>query len=178
MIDTLDANTRHALEELLAVAQRDTGQSRRCANFLLAWWNAAENGGFDLSELWGLDRELASACAVVFAWVAQHGVYPDTLGYGPQFEALAKAWLNDREPNESADPLVPLGLATAIRAQASKLLRAISSAENLPDMLLAATRAEGFVLGLETVRALTPADVEGLYLVFDRASQVRQAELA
>jgi hypothetical protein len=36
------------LEELLAVAQRDTGQSRKVANFLLAWWYAAENGGFDL----------------------------------------------------------------------------------------------------------------------------------
>lgn len=88
---TLDTHTRHALEKLLAVAQRDTGQSRKVANFLLAWWNAAENDGFDLSDLWGLDRELASAC-VVFAWVAQHGVYPDTLGYGPQFEALANTW--------------------------------------------------------------------------------------
>ncbi|VVN98198.1 hypothetical protein PS723_02425 [Pseudomonas fluorescens] len=53
MIDTLNANTRQALEGSLAVAQGDTKQSRRCANFLLAWWNAAENGGFDLSELCG-----------------------------------------------------------------------------------------------------------------------------
>lgn len=67
----------------------DTVQSRKVANFLLAWWNAAENGGFDLSDLW--DRELASAC-VVFAWVAQHSVDPDTLGYTPQFEALANTW--------------------------------------------------------------------------------------
>lgn len=85
--------------------------------------------------------------------------------------------MNDREPNVLADPLAPLGLPAAIRAQASKLLRAISSAENLPDTLHTATRAEGFALGVETVRALNPADVEGLYLVFDRASQVRQAEL-
>ena len=42
--------------------------------------------------VWGLGRELASACAVVFAWVAQHSVYPDTLEYGRQFEAQAKAW--------------------------------------------------------------------------------------
>ncbi|VVN98239.1 hypothetical protein [Pseudomonas fluorescens] len=51
--------------------------------------------------------------------------------------------MNDREPNVLADPLAPLGLPAAIRAQASKLLRAISSAENLPDTLHTATRAEG-----------------------------------
>jgi hypothetical protein len=25
------------------------------ANFLLAWWNASELGGFDLTEMWLLD---------------------------------------------------------------------------------------------------------------------------
>ena len=29
-----------ALERLIGVAQSDTGQSRRAADFLLAWWNA------------------------------------------------------------------------------------------------------------------------------------------
>jgi hypothetical protein len=37
-----------ALDRLLAIAQADTGQSRRVANFLLAWWNAGECGGFHL----------------------------------------------------------------------------------------------------------------------------------
>lgn len=32
-------------------------------------------------------------------------------------------------------------------------------------------------LGIETVRALNAIDVENLYLVFDGAAQVRQAEL-
>lgn len=35
---------RAALERLLGHAQRDTGQSRRVADFLLAWWNAANCG--------------------------------------------------------------------------------------------------------------------------------------
>lgn len=79
--------------------------------------------------------------------------------------------------NSISDPLAPLGLPAAIRAQASKLLRAINSAATLEDTLRAADRAEGFALGIETLRALNPGDVEGLYLVFDRASQARQAEL-
>lgn len=77
----------------------------------------------------------------------------------------------------SSDPLAPLGLPAAIRAQASKLLRAISSAATREDALRAADRAEGFALGIETLRALNPGEVEGLYLVFDRAFQARQAEL-
>lgn len=77
----------------------------------------------------------------------------------------------------ASDPLAPLLLPAAIRTQGSKLLRAISSAATLLDALRAADRAEGFALGIETVRALNPGDVEGLYLVFDRAFQARQAEL-
>ena len=34
-----------ALTRLIEIAQKDTGQSRRVADFLLAWHNAAENGG-------------------------------------------------------------------------------------------------------------------------------------
>jgi hypothetical protein len=33
-----------ALDRLVAIAQSDTGQSRRVANFLLAWWNAGSCG--------------------------------------------------------------------------------------------------------------------------------------
>jgi hypothetical protein len=79
--------------------------------------------------------------------------------------------------NPVSNPLSPLGLPAAIRVQGSKLLRAISSAATPEDTHRAADRAEGFALGIDTVRALTPGEVEGLYLVFDRAFQVRQAEL-
>ena len=36
------------LERLLRIARRDTGQSRRVADFLLAWHNAEENGGWSV----------------------------------------------------------------------------------------------------------------------------------
>ncbi|RON20564.1 hypothetical protein BK660_16045 [Pseudomonas brassicacearum] len=80
--------------------------------------------------------------------------------------------------SNGGDPLAPLNLPAAIRVQGSKLLCAIRSAATLLDALRAADRAEGFVLGIETLRALNPEDIEGLYLVFDRAFQVRQAELS
>ena len=48
-----------ALERLIDIARGDTGQSRKVANFLLAWWNAEECGGFDLTDVWGVDKSIA-----------------------------------------------------------------------------------------------------------------------
>jgi hypothetical protein len=44
MSKPLSERERAALERLIQIAQRDTGQSRKVANFLLAWWNADECG--------------------------------------------------------------------------------------------------------------------------------------
>jgi hypothetical protein len=81
-----------ALERLIQVAQGDTGQSRIVASFLLAWWNAQECGGFDLTDLWGVDPAIAVDMLRVLALVARGQSYPDDLGYGKQFEALVRAW--------------------------------------------------------------------------------------
>jgi hypothetical protein len=48
-----------ALERLIKIAQGDTGQSRRVADFLLAWWNAGDCGSFDLTNLWAIDEAIA-----------------------------------------------------------------------------------------------------------------------
>jgi len=83
---------RAALERLIRIAQGDTGQSRIVANFLLAWWNAEECGGFDLTGVWAVDTGVAVDMLRVFALLASHQHYPDTLGYGKQFEAIVRAW--------------------------------------------------------------------------------------
>jgi hypothetical protein len=48
----LDDDEAAALTLLLDVAKSDTGQARRCADFLLAWWNAEACGSFDLTNVW------------------------------------------------------------------------------------------------------------------------------
>lgn len=83
---------RAALERLLAIAQSDTGQSRRVADFLLAWWNAGSCGKFDLTELWSVDTAIAVDMATVFAFVARVHTYPDELGYSRQFESIVREW--------------------------------------------------------------------------------------
>ena len=87
-----DALPNAALERLIRIAQSDTGQSRRVANFLLAWWNAEACGGFDLTDLWGVDAPIAADMVTVFALLAGCHSYPDTMGYGEPFESIVRAW--------------------------------------------------------------------------------------
>jgi hypothetical protein len=68
--------SRAALERLIQTALGDTGQSRIVANFLLAWWNLEECGGFDLTEVWGVDAEIALDMLRVFALMAERHQYP------------------------------------------------------------------------------------------------------
>lgn len=81
-----------ALSRLIRIAQGDTGQSRRVADFLLAWWNAGTCGGFDLTTLWGVDSDIAADMVTVFALIARVNSYPDSLGYEADFKSLVRAW--------------------------------------------------------------------------------------
>ncbi len=78
---------------------------------------------------------------------------------------------------QHSDPLAALNLPSFIHAQALKLLNQISQTRTATDCTHAALRAEGFSLGVETLRALNPACLEGLYLAFDNAATARQLEL-
>lgn len=82
---------KEAVDRLLEVASRDTGQSRKCADFLLSWWNAKECGGWNPVDLWGLDLSLRRDVLQVVAYLASaNAYYPDNLGYGPQFGRLVR----------------------------------------------------------------------------------------
>ena len=83
---------RAALERLIDIARGDTGQSRIVANFLLAWWNAGECGGFDLTEVWAVDTAIAVDMLRVFALLAACRQYPDNMGYGKQLECIMRTW--------------------------------------------------------------------------------------
>jgi hypothetical protein len=88
----MSSTAQAALERLIRIAQGDSGQCRVAANFLLAWWNAAEYGGFDLTDLWAVDASIAEDMLAVFAGLRQCRRYPDSLGYGEQFEVIAHRW--------------------------------------------------------------------------------------
>lgn len=83
---------KDALNRLLDIARSDTGQSRRVADFLLAWWNAESCGGFDLTDLWGVDQGIREDMITVFGYVARVNQYPDSIGYKESFRSIVRGW--------------------------------------------------------------------------------------
>jgi len=81
-----------AVRRLVNIAKGDTGQSRRVADFLLAWWNAGSCGSFDLTELWAVDGEIADDMVAVFRLIADRHEYPTAYDLGPDFEQIVAEW--------------------------------------------------------------------------------------
>jgi hypothetical protein len=81
-----------ALHRLLAIAGTDTGQARAVADFLLAWWNAASCGGFDLTTLWRVEAPIRQDMLAVLDLIAQHREFPTAYGLGDAFVAVVRQW--------------------------------------------------------------------------------------
>lgn len=88
------ADELDALRRLITVAKSDTGQSRRVADFLLAWWNAGSCGRFDLTDLWAVDTAIAVDMVSVFGLVARIHQYPDKIdpAFKADFAAIIRQW--------------------------------------------------------------------------------------
>jgi len=80
------------LQRLMRIAEGDSGQSRVIADFLLAWWNADEYGGFNLTDVWAVDERIAEDMLAVFTQIVLSRSYPDTLGYEKEFESIVSWW--------------------------------------------------------------------------------------
>ncbi|RIA46224.1 hypothetical protein DFR49_0757 [Hephaestia caeni] len=87
-------DVREAIARLFDLAQSDTGQARRVADFLLAWWNAEELGGFDIANLFSLDHAIAADMATVFAFLGSRpdAIYADAFGRGDEMQKLIALW--------------------------------------------------------------------------------------
>jgi hypothetical protein len=85
-------NELDALDRLVKIAKGDTGQSRRVADFLLAWWNAGSCGGFDFTNLWGVDTVIARDMVAVVSLIATHHNYPTAFGLEKDFERIIAEW--------------------------------------------------------------------------------------
>ena len=60
------------------------------ANFILAWWNADDLSGFDLADIYAVDRAIGQDMATVFTWLAGRSAaeYPDA--YRAEIEAIIR----------------------------------------------------------------------------------------
>ncbi|MGH9611381.1 MAG: DUF7673 family protein [Bryobacteraceae bacterium] len=92
-MDTQETAPLEALTRLCAAARRDTGQSRRVADFLLAWHNTPENGGWDPTDLWNVDAPIAADILTIVAAIrAQPGKYPADVGFEPEIQQIWWLW--------------------------------------------------------------------------------------
>ena len=91
-----------ALARLLEIAQRDTGQARRVANFLLAWHNAAENGGWDPTDLWNVDSAIAADMLLVLELIRARHTYPDGMGFESEIRRVWRRWREELQTGNQA----------------------------------------------------------------------------
>ena len=78
-------SARAALTRLIPLAMGDTGQARRVANFLMAWWNGPELGHFEIADMFGLDIDVANDITSVI-------VYIDGLGFAEEMQDVIALW--------------------------------------------------------------------------------------
>lgn len=71
-----------------------------------------------------------------------------------------------------------LTMPAAVRHELDLLLAAIKRAMTADEAERAGIRAEGFVLGVERLKALQPTSIEALYLTVEHAVEYRNGELS
>jgi len=86
----------NALDSLIDIARSDTGQARRVAGFLLAWWNGDDCGHFPIADLFGVDPTIATHITTIIGFLGQHegAIYPDAFGRKDEMIDLVRRWRN------------------------------------------------------------------------------------
>lgn len=88
-------SARAALTRLIPIAMSDTGQSKRVADFLMAWWNGPDLGHFQIADIFGLDVAIANDIATVIGFLGQNhrgAVYIDSLGFAEEMQDIIALW--------------------------------------------------------------------------------------
>lgn len=90
----IDKRTHDALTRLFKIARSDTGQAGRVARFLMACWNANDLGGFDVADLFAVDRAVARDMANVIEFFAEQdtAIYFDAMGFKDEIVAVVGLW--------------------------------------------------------------------------------------
>lgn len=90
----IDKRTHDALTRLFKIARSDTGQAGRVARFLMACWNANDLGGFDVADLFAVDRAIARDMANVVEFFAEQdtAIYFDAMGFKDEIVAVVGLW--------------------------------------------------------------------------------------
>ena len=90
---SISTSELEALARLMTLALGNSGQAAKVANFLLAWHNAAENGGWDPADLWAVDTAIAVDILAVLQVIGRNpGSYPPELGFEREIRVIWRMW--------------------------------------------------------------------------------------
>src|SRR5262245_12055312 len=81
-----------SVARLMRIPMGDTGQCRRVADFLLAWHNAQENGGWDPTDLWNVDAAMAEDMLNALRLLGMENRYPGDLGFQKEIDTIWELW--------------------------------------------------------------------------------------
>jgi hypothetical protein len=98
-----------ALAFCFRVAAMGYGGARRIRSLIFSWHNAAELGGFDLTDLWSLDEQHRAAVLTLINMIARGplGWYPSHYGYGADMMALIETYGPEAVPSEGTERVRP-----------------------------------------------------------------------
>lgn len=66
-----------------------------CSHFLLAWYNAQENGGWDPTDLWNIDATIADDILTALHLLRVESRYPGDLGFQKEIDQIWERWRGD-----------------------------------------------------------------------------------
>jgi hypothetical protein len=99
--------------------------------------------------------------------------------------AIRRKGTRHESPNHHTSPqrgvrmsIAQISLPKGVGPHAEKLFDAITQASTADDLNRAGGKAEGFVLGLESAKAIKSQVAESLYVAYDDAASQRATELA
>jgi hypothetical protein len=90
-----------SVARLMRVALGDTGQCRRVADFLLAWHNAEENGGWDPTDLWSVDSAIADEILTALRLLLKMNRYSGDLGFQKEIDEIWQLWRGGKRSNQA-----------------------------------------------------------------------------
>jgi len=99
--------------------------------------------------------------------------------------AIRRKGTRHESPNHHSSPqrgvrmsIAQISLPKGVGPHAEKLFDAITQASTADELNRAGGKAEGFVLGLESAKAIKSQVAESLYVAYDDAASQRATELA
>lgn len=99
----MTAQQNDALDRLFEIAiHSDSGGAARVANFLMAWWNAGDYGGFDFTDFWNVDDNILRDFFIVLPFIAANRTYLDEDEYfKAKFHQVFAAWRKPKRRRKS-----------------------------------------------------------------------------